>query len=231
MCSSCGVSSARVSSRRLRTCSPVASSSRRPGSANASAPIAREDVVGRAQLLTSIDPAALASQPLAVQQVSVGEVGPQPRATQAFDRLAMERLGCVPLDQQRSRPGFEPERPIRVARFAVATNRSYASSAMSRLPAPDGRLDQLDERPGRDVQPGCVVDDVLGGGQRVVIATERVVEDRARPTGECDTEPLSAYHRVGQGGIDECWTRLLSGPRTRRGASTRTERCERPSPA
>ena len=162
-----------------------------------------EDVVGRAQLLTSIDTAALASQPLAVQQVSAGEVGPQPRATQAFDRLAMERLGCGPLDQECPRPGFEPERPIGVADVRGGDESLVRVVGHVGLPAPDGRLDQLDERPGRDVQPGCVVDHVLGGGQRVFVATERVVEDRSS-NGRVRHRAPRPCHRVGQGGVDEC---------------------------
>ena len=73
ICASCGVSPSRVSAVRLRTVSPVASSSRSARSANASGPC-DEQLVGGAQLLARVDAAALAPQPLAVDQVGAGEL-------------------------------------------------------------------------------------------------------------------------------------------------------------
>ena len=73
------MSSSRVSTVRLRTVSPVASSSRRARSANASVPIAASSVVRRAQLLARVDAAVLAAQPLAVEQLGAGELATRMR--------------------------------------------------------------------------------------------------------------------------------------------------------
>ena len=92
ICSSCGVSAVRVSGLRLRTFSPVATSSRRARSANASMPIASAQVVRRAQLLARVEAATLAAQPLAVHQMRSGELRTQPGPTEPFDRLAIQKF-------------------------------------------------------------------------------------------------------------------------------------------
>ena len=78
---------------RLRTVSPVASSSRRARSANASMPIVGEHLVRGAQLLAGVDAAVLAAQPLAVEQVRAGERDADAGAAEPLDRLAVEPLG------------------------------------------------------------------------------------------------------------------------------------------
>ena len=54
-----------------------------------------EQVVGGAQLVAGVDPPVLAAQPLAVQQVGAGEVGPQRGAAEPLDRLGVAPLGIV----------------------------------------------------------------------------------------------------------------------------------------
>ena len=66
---------ARFDGVRLRARSPVASSSRAARSANASVPIVTNMLVRGAQLLAGIEPAPLAAQPFAVEQMGAGEVG------------------------------------------------------------------------------------------------------------------------------------------------------------
>ena len=112
MCSSCGVSSSRVSSLRLRTFSPVASSSCRARSANAVGADRQQLLAGDAQLLARVDPPALAAQPLAVEQMRAGELHAQARAPEALDRLAVAALGGVPLAGERADAGLDPQRPV-----------------------------------------------------------------------------------------------------------------------
>ena len=49
--------------------------------------------MGRAQLLARVDPAILAAQPLAIEQVRAGELRTQPGAAQPLDRLAIQLVG------------------------------------------------------------------------------------------------------------------------------------------
>ena len=73
---------------RLRTVSPVATSSRRARSVNAAAPALAEHVVRDAQLGARLQAAVLAAQPLAVEEVGAAEVDDDPRPREVLDRLA-----------------------------------------------------------------------------------------------------------------------------------------------
>ena len=78
ICRSCAVRSSRVSTVRLRTFSPVASSSLRGALGERLHPDRGEHFVGGAELVARVDPAVLAAQPLPVEQMSPGELGTQP---------------------------------------------------------------------------------------------------------------------------------------------------------
>ena len=95
ICASWAVSSSSVLTVRLRTVSPVASSSRRARSANPSMPIAAVHLVGGAQLLAGVHAPPSPAQPLAVEQVGAGERHPDAGAAEPLDRLAVEALGAV----------------------------------------------------------------------------------------------------------------------------------------
>ncbi len=82
ICSSCGVSSSSVSTRRLRTGWPVASSSRRARGESIRANRV-EHFVSRMQLLARFDSAALATQPLPVEQLPAREFHAQAGASPA----------------------------------------------------------------------------------------------------------------------------------------------------
>ena len=133
--SSCGVRSSIVSTLRLRTVSPVASSSRRARSAKASMPASIEDRVRGTELLAGVDAAALAPQPLAVDELRAAERHADAGAAEPFDRLAVEPLGGVPVTEHRSRAGVEPERPVGVVRLGdLRQQRGRARAARSGLP-------------------------------------------------------------------------------------------------
>ena len=119
--------------------------------------------MGGAELRARVDPAALAAQPLAVEQVSAGQLGTQPGAAQSLDRLAIGGLGVLAL--ARAAPASAPGRPApsRSSPALVAwASRSSASTASSGLPGPRGRLDQLRKRPRGDMQLGRLLARLLG---------------------------------------------------------------------
>src|SRR6476659_9316000 len=74
-----------------------------------------EELVGGTQLPACILAPALTSQPLAVQQMRPGEVHAKARRLQAVDRLAIERLGCLPSVEEGPRSRFDAQRPRRAA--------------------------------------------------------------------------------------------------------------------
>ena len=64
-----------------------------------------------------------------------------------------------------------------------------------RLPAPDGRLDVLDQREACEVV-AVVVDTCSGRGQRLVVASEAVVEDALHVPGDTEQGDLTVFRRV-----------------------------------
>src|SRR5258707_7089099 len=98
---------------RLRAVSPVAASSRRARSANASMPIFVQHGVGGAQLLARVAAAALAAQPFPVEQVSAGQLGAVPGPAEVADRLAVQAVSGLAVAEQRADAGFHPHRPLR----------------------------------------------------------------------------------------------------------------------
>jgi hypothetical protein len=74
-----------------------------------------QHVVRRAKLLTRLVAAALAAQPLPVQQVSAGEHRTHAGLAQLGDRLAIQAVGDFALGQQRARPRLDPQPPVGAA--------------------------------------------------------------------------------------------------------------------
>ena len=58
--------------------------------------------MGEAKLLAGVEPAVLAPQPLAVQQVGTGEMHDDPAASEPLDRLEVQRVGGVAGGEQRA---------------------------------------------------------------------------------------------------------------------------------
>src|SRR3954470_9835271 len=61
-----------------------------------------EHLVGGAQLRARIRTPALPAQPLAVEEVRAGELGPQPRTTQSIDRFGVGVFGGLAFADQRA---------------------------------------------------------------------------------------------------------------------------------
>jgi hypothetical protein len=69
-----------------------------------------------AQVLPSLDTAALAAQPLAIHQLRSRQVDAPARATEAVDRIAVEALGVLALAREGERARFDAQRPVGPAR-------------------------------------------------------------------------------------------------------------------
>ena len=207
ICASWAVSSSRVSTVRLRTVSPVASSSRRARSANASDAHRRQHLVGGAQLLARVDAPVLAAQPLAVEQMGAGELHADAGTAEAFDRLAVETVGDVALAEQGADAGLDPQRPLG-GRHARAFGQPLECGPDERdVTGPGRRLGQLGHDKGPE--PHLVaLERSPSGVARGVVATEAVVEHRGRSSSR---------------GAQSCPDRLRSPPaRWPRSAQTRT---------
>src|SRR4051794_37664963 len=74
-----------------------------------------EHFVSVAQLLARVDPAVLAAQPLAIEQMSAGELGTKPGPCQSLDRLAVQALGTLTLGQKRPAARLDSQAPVGVA--------------------------------------------------------------------------------------------------------------------
>src|SRR5580765_2282075 len=76
-----------------------------------------EHVVRRVQVLARVDAPVLSSQPLAVEKMRAGLVGREAAAAEPVDRLAVERVGCRALAEQRARAGLDAERQLGAGRL------------------------------------------------------------------------------------------------------------------
>src|ERR1700730_18797157 len=98
-------------------------------------------------MLAALAPAALAPQPLAVDQVCPGDLHLDAAVTQALYRLTIERRGGLTVAEQCARPCLNPERPFSVGstpRLHEPVERQRRELAFAR---PDRRFDQLRHRP------------------------------------------------------------------------------------
>ena len=75
-------------------------------------PDGHEQLVCSAELLAGVLTPTVAAQPLPVEEMRACVVGPESRAPQAVDGLAVRTLGGLTVAQQCPRPGMDAERPI-----------------------------------------------------------------------------------------------------------------------
>src|SRR5262245_29271033 len=96
---------------------------------------------------TRVGTAALATQPLAVEQICTGEFRAEPCTRKAIDGFLEVRLRAVAFAEECARPGFDPQRPVG-ARGGRGLRQSFERFARDvRPPELDARLDELGERP------------------------------------------------------------------------------------
>ena len=106
-----------------------------------------QHLVGRAQLLARVDPAILAAQPLAVEEVRAGELRTEPGAPQPLDRLAIQLVGGRPVAQQRPAARLDAERELGAAGLCRLGQPLERVTGELGLPSAHGRLDQLGQHP------------------------------------------------------------------------------------
>src|SRR4051794_40934422 len=155
------------------------------------------------EMLTSFGAPALASQPLAVDQVSAGEGRTYPRAAQTHDRLAIQLLGNVALAEQRARARLDAERPVRAGGAADLVESAHWAGCALGMAAACGRLDELGLHPGRHTQLVRVPYGLLGGGERLLVTAEAVEENGAGPLGDDEPEALAAIQHLAPPGVDQ----------------------------
>ena len=134
ICASCGVSSSSDSTVRLRMVSPVANSSRRVRSANASSR-SRKTCRRRYAAALARQRAGPRGGAIPVQETRAGEVRPELGPAQAIDSLAIPLLGGRPIAQQRSRARLNAEAQSVPEGRVTSISRSSASRASPVSPA------------------------------------------------------------------------------------------------
>jgi hypothetical protein len=100
-----------------------------------------------AQLCPRVGPPTLAAQPLAVQQVRTGQLGPEAGAAEPADRVAVPALGVLAVAEQRLAAGVDPLAPVGLADAGGLSQPGQRVGGQPGLPGPAGRLDQLSKRP------------------------------------------------------------------------------------
>jgi hypothetical protein len=157
--------------------------------------------VGLAQLLARVEPAALAPQPFAVEEIGAGQFDADAGTAEAFDGLAIEPFCDRAVGEERSTASLDPEPPVVPAGAGHLRQSLEGIAGRLSVPGPGRRLDELGQSP----------EDVLGRGRdgarngvlRRVIAAETVVEHSTRPFNGAQREPLAASNHLVSGGLDQ----------------------------
>ena len=114
-----------------------------------------EEVVRRPQLRARIEAPALTSQPLTVEEVGTSEIDGHPGSTESIDRLDVERLGSLIVDEERLRARGDPEGPVRSAHPGHLRETRASIRGQLGCSGSDGSLDQLDHAPVRGPPRSC----------------------------------------------------------------------------
>ena len=121
-----------------------------------------------------------------------------------FDRPVVEvvGVGCVVFAEQGAAPGFGRVRPVGPAGACRLCDPLHRRARELRLPGPDGRLDQLDQRPNRRTLV-VVSLGVAHRGQGRVEAAEPEVQRSSDKFGDGQRESLPARPGIGDRGSDQ----------------------------
>ena len=161
-----------------------------------------QHVVSGPQLLTGVCAAVLAAQPLAVEQVRAGELGPQLGAAEPADRLPVQTLGRLALAQQRTGTRLDAQPEVGSAGLSDVRKPFERPGGEARVPGASGGLDQLGQRPRGDMRVH-VLGGVSGCRECVGVAAQAVVEDRGHPMRPRQRDPLAAGRGVLDSGLDQ----------------------------
>ena len=195
--------------RSRRTCRArrAAARARRRAGPRGAATRRTADARGRA-------PGAAASGRAARSPRGTSARRPRPSLSSARERASMPSAQSVPAARRRLR---------RAARGRAARDVG--------LPAPDGGLDQLGQRPGGQEQLGASRARLLGRRQRLLVAAEAVVEDRGRPAGVLHADAPGPRRSASCiDGLDQRRRPRPLAPGARRAAWRRRARCGSRSP-
>ena len=142
-----------------------------------------------AQLLSGVEAAAFAAQPLPVQKVRPGELESHTGTGEVRDRLAVQALGDLALAQQRAHARFDSARPPGADRRRSAPRATPARLEQRSVAGPGCRLGQLgheqrsvSDRIGLERFPGRIARGVMSA-EAVVEHGSRVVVGRPSPRG------------------------------------------------
>ena len=173
--------------------------------------------MGNAQLFAGIHSPVLAAQPLSVHEMRAREIDAHSGAPEPIDRLAVVVLGS----RHRRRPahGSAPVCPApnpfrRPPAFpSAATASTAASRSPQRTPASMSSASDIRYGPRSSCSHAC-----LRCAQRLLVATETVVEYRGHATDQADDSALAA-------GTPQVrwWPRSAASPRPPRRATRLSE--------
>ena len=135
-----------------------------------------ERVVCAPELGASVDAAALAAQPLAVQQLGPGELDAQPGPGEPFEGLEEPVLGCGVAGQECLGARHDAASPVGVASGGCRPETVQSVGSEVRLPAAGGGLSEVGQTLGgerAEVALSCP----NGGLRRLGISPEPQVQD------------------------------------------------------
>src|SRR5579875_2191992 len=135
--------------------------------------------------------------------MSPSEVCALARAAQTVDGLPIDRLCRARCGEERARAGLDSESPIGSLGTGGGREASERGGGGVELSAARCGFDQLRERPHRRVEieriPACL----LSCCERLLIASEAVVEHGGRPLRGRNRDPLSGLAALPDRGSDE----------------------------
>jgi hypothetical protein len=143
-----------------------------------------EDLVGAGELVAGVAPAALAAQPLAVDQVGAPQFHALANTAEAVDRLTVQAFSILAVAGQRPRAGLDTERPVGPAGAGDAGQPLQGAGRARGYAAARRRLDHLGERPVGVVRRGRVLARPLRGCQRFLMPAQAIAQHRGRPLRE-----------------------------------------------
>jgi hypothetical protein len=141
-----------------------------------------EHVAGGAQLAARVDPAALAPEPLTVEQLHPGERGDDAGLVKVIDGLEEVPFGIIIVGYERAAEGLKSGRPVGPARGRRRREPVDRQPGQPRLAAAHGRLHQLGQR--RRPPPVRVLKERPRGLHGRLVLAQGIAQHRGRVAGD-----------------------------------------------